>query len=126
MTRKTEPAYRRQRGKSGDRAFVELDGKRHYLGEYDSAESRARLHAILLEWHSGALHRDGRPSDLTVVEFCARFWTHAESYYRRRDGKPSGELSNFKTAIGTVRKRCFRHRVAAGDVANVQVESLQA
>lgn len=38
-SKKKGPTYRRQKGKTGDRAFVVLGGRRHYLGEYDSDES---------------------------------------------------------------------------------------
>lgn len=50
------PKYRRQsrRGTGHDRAFVQLDGKRVYLGVYDSAESHERYHRILADVASGA------------------------------------------------------------------------
>lgn len=39
--RKSSPSYRRQRrGDGSELAFVEIDGKRHYLGAYDTPESR--------------------------------------------------------------------------------------
>ena len=45
------PAYRRQRKNSGhDIAFVRLNGKRIYLGAYDSPESHARYHQLVAEW----------------------------------------------------------------------------
>ena len=39
--------YRKQKTQHDDRAFVELNGKRNYLGPYDSAENRAEYHPVL-------------------------------------------------------------------------------
>ncbi len=67
------PGYRRQKSPKGDRAFVELNGKRIYLGLYDSAQSRAEYHRLIAEW----IANDKRPrveaSDLTIVELVAAF-----------------------------------------------------
>jgi len=39
--RKKEPKYCRQKSKRGDdRAYVKLGGVRHYVGKYDSPESK--------------------------------------------------------------------------------------
>ncbi len=47
------PSYRRQRRKNcHDLAFVEIDGKRHYLGNYDTRESRERYHRLIAEWEA--------------------------------------------------------------------------
>ena len=40
MAHKTVPKYRRQKSRSGDRAFVELGGVRCYLSAFNSPESR--------------------------------------------------------------------------------------
>ena len=51
--RKKTPSYRRQRRKNGsDLAFVEIDGRRHYLGPYETAASREQYHRLIAEWEA--------------------------------------------------------------------------
>ena len=51
MARKTTPQYCRQKHRGGpDRAFVQLDGRRIYLGEYGTSQSKHRYHRLLAEW----------------------------------------------------------------------------
>jgi hypothetical protein len=59
MRKKAIPKYRRQTDKSGDHAFVMLDGKRYYLGEYGSPESKEQYRRLIAEWtlNSGFLHK---------------------------------------------------------------------
>jgi hypothetical protein len=40
------PAYRRQQGKSRDRAYVRIDGHRYYLGKYGSPESEEQYRRL--------------------------------------------------------------------------------
>jgi len=111
--RNSDPSYRRQREKHGaDRAFVELDGKRHHLGDYGTDESRERYHRLLLAWRSGTIHRDGSPDDLSIVELCARFRAYADGYYRKADGTPTGEAANFAPVISALREACAALPVA--------------
>src|SRR3954452_20709072 len=42
------PSYRHYRPK--DLAVVRIDGHDHYLGKYDSPESRERYHRLIAEW----------------------------------------------------------------------------
>ena len=44
------PKYRRQSTVGSDRAFVVLNGVRHYLGQFDSPDSKATYHRLLAEW----------------------------------------------------------------------------
>ena len=45
------PKYRKQTKREGpDLTFVELQGRRVYLGPYDSAERTARYHQVLAEF----------------------------------------------------------------------------
>ena len=43
------PRYRKQKAKPGDRAFVELNGHRVYLGTYGTPESRAKYDRAVAE-----------------------------------------------------------------------------
>lgn len=90
MARKPVPKYRRQKGKTGDRAFVELGGVRRYLGVYDSPESREEYGRLIAEWEAGGRHLPAPPGEITISELAARYWTFAEGYYVK-DGKPTSE-----------------------------------
>jgi len=93
------PAYRRQRGRSSDRAYVCLNGRRYYLGKYGSPESEEEYRRLIAEWASDSGQARTCSSDLTVIELIARFWQHAQSYYRRLDGTPTSEIDNYRQAL---------------------------
>lgn len=92
------PKYRRQINKSGNIGFVELDGKRHYLGKYDSPESKQRYRQIISEWMGGN-HDYAAEKQITVVELVAGFWRHAQKYYRKSDGTPTSEIHCMRQAL---------------------------
>jgi len=115
--RKKDPAYRRQREKNRpDRALVVIDGRRYHLGEYDDEESRRRYHELLAQWRAGELHPDDVdgdvPADLTIVELCARWQTHARTWYRLPDGTLSREAENFNPILKLLRENFGRLPVA--------------
>ena len=93
------PSYQRERSKSRDRAYVRLDGCRHYLGKYGSPESEEEYRRLIAEWASDSRQVLTNSSDLTVVELIAHFWKHAQSYYRRLDGTPTSEIDNYRQAL---------------------------
>ena len=95
--------------KPSGRAVVTLDGKDHYLGKFDSAESRENYHRLLAEWMSSRKFTapsgaKANPPALTVVEMLVAFWRYAEGHYRQADGQPTGELGNLKAALRPLRE----------------------
>ena len=59
------PKYQRQkRPNSADQAFVELDGRRHYLGRYGSAQSKEACHRLVAEWEANGRCLPGQHSAL--------------------------------------------------------------
>ena len=93
-----------------------IDGKQHYLGAYGTPESLAEYNRLIQEH----LARGGAPSPspgggLTVSELIVAFWQHAEHHYRSPEGKPTGELENFRDALRPVRQLYgrARHRASA-------------
>ena len=101
---KRVPKYRRHRfGDRKDLAFVEVNGRRHYLGGYNTEESRERYARFL-----AGEPLESPPSDLTVVEVCAAFLEHAKRYYRRADGTSTGTAERFHYAIKPLRELCGR------------------
>lgn len=94
------PKYRRQKRSTGaDRAFIELAGQRHYLGRYDSPQSKQHYHRLLAEWTAQGCRPRVEPNEITVTELAAAFWTHAQAYYRRPDGSATSEADNFRQAL---------------------------
>ena len=88
------PKLRRQKCKNRpDRAFVELKGKRHFLGRWDAPETQEAYARLILRLSNGqpALDRSGGGS-VTVVELCADFLE-----YRQRIG--CTELDYLTTAV---------------------------
>ena len=107
------PKYRRQnRPDSADAAFVELNGLRHYLGPYDSAESREAYHRLLAEWTASRGQLPTGRSEIAISELIIRFYRHAQAHYRRPDGSPTSEIANFKLALRPLRKLYGRSRVS--------------
>lgn len=81
MSRATTPKYQRQRrdGKP-DLAYVRIEGRKVYLGEFDTEDSRRAYLRTLQEWRAGTGLAIGR-DDFTVAELCSAFRKHAEAYY---------------------------------------------
>ncbi len=98
------PKYRHHKG-SGQ-AFVQIKGRRHYLGKWDSpAEQRAirRLRCRvgrLPRRLATSLPLTTPASQITVVELAAAYLDFAEGYYRkRRHSRPvTGHISRRQSA----------------------------
>lgn len=92
------PKYRLN--KTSGRAVVTLNGVDHWLGKYDSPESREKYDRLLAEWlASGRQSSKASTPDLTIIELIARFWSHVEAFYRKPDGSLSGEAENYRLAL---------------------------
>ncbi len=95
------PSFRHH--KDSGQGFLELDGQRHYLGRFDLPETQERYHRLIAEWLANDRQLSVDPSDITIVELCARFWRHAKAYYRRPDGTPTSEIENVRLALRSVK-----------------------
>ncbi len=103
--RKHKPKYRRQPRPGGrDRAFVELNGRRYYLGKYGSPDSTREYRRLLVEWEARGRRLDAEPSDMTIIELIDRFFDHVESYYRKPSGQPTSEVENFRVALRAIKE----------------------
>src|SRR5687768_993951 len=93
------PKYRHNR--TTDRAVVTLNGVDHWLGKYDSQESREKYDRLIHEWlgNGRAVPRQSAVPDVLIVELIARFWEHAQAFYRNPDGSPAGEADNYRQAL---------------------------
>jgi integrase len=107
------------------RAVVRLSGHDHYLGPWPDGsadpptEAQAAYDRLIVDW----LRNNRQPvptperkkqtqlalgdaagagGRLTVAELLVRFMSHAESYYRRTDGEPTSEVSEFTCSLRPV------------------------
>ena len=98
-----QPKYRRQARKGrADRAFVVINGKCIYLGEYNTRECREHYNRVIAEWcadHAAEVAGDA----VTVNVLCARFLRHARRTYRTPDGSNTSSLDNYRSAIRRLR-----------------------
>ena len=59
------PSYRHH--KPTDQAFVELNGKRHYLGKFGTRPSRTEYRRMIAEWEARGRQPLVAPTDLTAL-----------------------------------------------------------
>ena len=100
------PSYRYH--KASDQAVVVLDGRSHYLGVWNSPESKTEYDRLVAEWLAGGRRSSPPPSappvaGPNVAELILAFWRHAQIHYRHPDGTPTGELGNLKVAFKPLR-----------------------
>jgi integrase len=104
------PKYRHYKPK--DLAVVRLDGRDHYLGKYDSDESREKYRRLVAEWIASG--RSARPTpgpgaiadqaaDLTVSELILAYVKFVDLYYVK-DGRPTVEPGNIRLVMRIVRR----------------------
>jgi integrase len=95
----SQPAYRRLKRANGRHlAFVDLDGRRVYLGEWDSPQSKQAYQRLLVERSRGILVQSDT-DEVFVAELLAAFADHARVYYREPDGAPGREVANFAPLV---------------------------
>lgn len=108
------PKYRHHKG-SGQ-AFVQVKEQRHYLGKYNSEESRERYRRFVAELvashTAGRTISSGRPGEgPTVVELAAAYWQFAQEYYVK-DGRPTDHLCTVRVAMRLLRQLYGREPAA--------------
>lgn len=102
------PAYTHH--KPSGQARVRINGRAIYLGKYNSPEPRAEYNRIIAELATAAAAEVVAPApivrkpDLTVCEVLLAFWEHAQRHYRRADGTPTNELSEYWQTFRPVRE----------------------
>ncbi|MEZ6051581.1 MAG: hypothetical protein R3C02_09370 [Planctomycetaceae bacterium] len=88
-----------------------IAGRMNYLGKNGSAAGEDASHDhVILQW---AADRDVTANTLSRSLNCD--WTfieHAECYYRKPDGTPTGETQNFRDALSPL-SQLYRALVAA-------------
>lgn len=90
--------------KATGQGYVVLNGQAVYLGRADKPETERRYHQVIAEWLANDRQSRVAPDQLTVKELIARYWLHAEKYYRDPDGNVSRELENIRDAVRPVKE----------------------
>ncbi len=95
------------------------DGGRRdiYLGKYGTTESRAEHARVLAELAASATAPVAQPvrpapattatgasAGITVAEMLLQFYTHAQRYYRRPDGKPTYEVEEIRRSLAPLNR----------------------
>lgn len=98
------PTYRLHKQSGQAIVTINVNGVRKdmLLGVYNSPESRTEYRRVLDDLEAGRFSVTSvpAPTDLTVNELCARFWKHAQGYYRPGPHeKEASELVDFRYAI---------------------------
>ena len=111
------PKYLRQKRKGRpDGAYVRIDGKLVYLGDYGTLQSRTKYAEVIAK--IPGIHANPIPSDnLTVSELLVQFLEWANAYYDTR------EYGHFRTVTTWVRRHSGT-RVDHGTCGGCGKESL--
>ena len=90
-------------------AFVELSGKRHYLGKYGSKASRTEYDRLVAEWLASGrqLPPTADETGLTVTHVCVVHFRYLKTYYRTNPGS----AKNCQPALRVLR-RLYGHTLA--------------
>jgi integrase len=103
MTAKRTPSYRLH--KPSGRAFVEIDGRRHYLGKHDLPTTEQAYHALVGEWIANGYRLPVPPEEISLLEVCDAYLEHCETYYATPDGIPSSTLCEIRMVLREILAR---------------------
>lgn len=84
--------------------FVEIAGKRIYLGRFDLPETHERYHRFMAEYHAGGGQPPPDGHDVSVNELILRFYRWALSYYAKPGRPRSGEAESIRLALHFLRE----------------------
>ncbi len=90
-------------------ARVRINGKSHYLGEFDSPQSHKRYESLIAKWLGGTFDAD--MESLTISRLAILFVDHARQYYRK-DGAETSEVHSIQTALRPLVSKCGREKVS--------------
>lgn len=98
-TPKTHQIPPLRRHKATNQAYVNLSGRRVYLGIWGQPETQETYYRQLAEWQANGCRLPVAAPEVTVVELCAAYWGHAKEHYRHPDGTATSELGNIQRAL---------------------------
>src|SRR5271157_975363 len=125
------PSYRLH--KASQQAVCTIKGRDHYLGAWQSPESRLKYERLITTWMAGdaatpaggpltpAGGPEASPADCTIAELCLFYLrNYAEKRYTK-NGRPTSEIVNIRRAI-----RCLTELYAALPVKQFRPDQLEA
>ena len=106
------PSYRHHKG-SGQ-AFVQIKGKRHYLGKHGTAESKERYKRVVTELCTSPTAKQlvnkspvERADGITIVELLAAYLDHLNRY----NGRDTKNVKDIKPVLRVI-KQLYGHTTA--------------
>ena len=100
--------------KASGKAVVRLSGVDVYCGLFGTPEAKTNYDREIAEWLArgrapDATRRMGKTEDsarsgVSVNELLVAFWRYAENHYRRPDGTPTNEISEYRQTFLVVRE----------------------
>ena len=114
MPRLSQSVPRYRKHKASGQAFVELSGRRHYLGPHGSRTSRDEYDRLIGEWlQNGRATKSATTESgcLLVVELIAAYLNFAKSYYRK-SGQLTSEYAAILHAVLPLKQLYGRNRVS--------------
>lgn len=98
------PTYRLHRATG--QAIVNLDGKDHYLGRYNTPESRTAYERIISQWMANGRKLPSATENIsyTVGRLSVDFLLWARNEYKAPDGTTSRSVDNVKAAMRPLAK----------------------
>ena len=85
--------------KATGQAYVVLNGRAIYFGNHRTCDPKAQYHKVIAEWLANGRQPQAPPNEITISELMARFWIHAEGYYRDASGSPTKEMENIRFSL---------------------------
>jgi integrase len=99
------PSYRFHKARNC--AVVTVAGKDHYLGPYESPESREQYHRLVAEYLAARNNPPPPPAaadaPLTVTELIAAYWKFVKEHFVK-DGRPTSEQDTIRQALRFLRR----------------------
>ena len=98
--------------KGSGQAIVKINGKVHYLGPWQSAESKVRYQEAVSSWAAQQVRAANAPTlvadlphtaDTTVVELIVAYLEHAKPWYTK-NGEPTGSLAAVRPVLRLLRE----------------------
>lgn len=96
------PALRRH--KASGRAYVEIEGRAHYLGKHGTREAQQAYERFVAEWLAREKRPAPPPQGACVSKVIAAYMMHAVAYYRSATGESTGESENMRDSLIPVRR----------------------
>lgn len=89
--------------KASGQAFVEIDGRRTYLGTFGAKSSLERYDRIVAEYRAGHSSQPSNAAGRTVNMLLLKFLAHAKRRYVK-NGRSTSEVRSYKVAMRPVQR----------------------